>query len=99
MSYFSTHKKILLALFTVLLLSLAAFIYIKYRQESVNGSRPLTEAEKSAILAELAKENNTAPLSDTQKTEILTQIQKEQKNPPLTEEQKTAILLQLSQGN
>lgn len=57
MSQLSTHKKILLALFVVLLVGLAAFVYIKYRQQHENGSRPLTEEQKAAILLQLSQGN------------------------------------------
>ena len=54
MTSLSTHKKILFALFIILLFALAAFIYIKYRKEVII-IRPgeLTQEQKEALVAEL----------------------------------------------
>jgi len=49
----STHKKILLALFIILLFALAAFIYVKYSNQSVIQSGELTQERKEELVAQL----------------------------------------------
>lgn len=53
MSPLSTHKKILLALFIILLFALAAFIYVKYSNQSVIQSGELTQERKEELVAQL----------------------------------------------
>lgn len=68
----STHKKILLALFIVLLFALAAFIYVKY-QKQFGVIRPgeLSQEKKEQLVAELNSRPVLQFLTENEKAALI----------------------------
>ena len=72
MTSLSTHKKILFALFIILLFALAAFIYIKYRKEVII-IRPgeFTQEQKESLVAELNARHVLQFLTEKEKAALV----------------------------
>ncbi len=97
------QKKHLTFAITIVLIILAGALVYYFSTRNVDRTPGvLSEQEKQAILAELAKESaNTTPIPEEQKQAILKELSKESssnQSAPLTEEQKAQILSELSGG-
>ena len=102
-NHFGKKEIIGLIVLVVVAILFAVYFTLKHKTATtnqININTPLTEEQKQAILAELAKQSaDVKPLTEKEKTAILKELAKQSTaTKPLTDAEKQAILTELNKG-